>query len=159
FMSWLWIVQAILIGVLFLGSNYYLWLGMERIPGAERFRPWIKFLLLVIALGFMVWATPRSLVASLGEVRAMGGPDHRFLRLFGFWPATHPAVNLMILTTFLSFLLYRRANRVATVSWARTGMALQWLTFVLAGTAVVGLGVGGYFVEAIVRIRRFSPLQ
>ena len=45
FMSWLWIVQAILIGVLFLGSNYYLWLGMERIPGAERFRPWIKYLL------------------------------------------------------------------------------------------------------------------
>ena len=73
FMSWLWIVQAILIGVLFLGSNYYLWLGMERIPGAERFRPWIKYLLLVIALGFMVWATPRSLIASLGEVRAMGG--------------------------------------------------------------------------------------
>src|SRR2546426_2632739 len=31
FMSWLWIIQAILIGVLFLGSNYYLWLGMERI--------------------------------------------------------------------------------------------------------------------------------
>src|SRR6058998_3780519 len=53
FMSWLWIVQAILIGVLFLGSNYYLWLGMERIPGAERFRPSIKYLLLVIALGFM----------------------------------------------------------------------------------------------------------
>ena len=83
FMSWLWIVQAILIGVLFLGSNYYLWLGMERIPGAERFRPWIKYLLLVIALGFMVWATPRSLIASLGEVRAMGGSDHRFLRFFG----------------------------------------------------------------------------
>ena len=32
FMSWLWVVQAILIGVLFIGSNYYLWLGMERIP-------------------------------------------------------------------------------------------------------------------------------
>jgi hypothetical protein len=38
-------------------------------------------------------------------------------------------------------------------------MALQWLTFGAAAAAVVGLGVGGYFVEAIVRIRRFSPLQ
>ena len=36
--SWLFIVQAILIGNLFLGANYYLWLGMERIPGAERYR-------------------------------------------------------------------------------------------------------------------------
>ncbi len=34
FLSWLWVIQAILIGVLFLGSNYYLWLGMERIPGS-----------------------------------------------------------------------------------------------------------------------------
>ena len=37
FMSWLWIVQAVLIGVLFLAANYYLWTGMGRIPGAERF--------------------------------------------------------------------------------------------------------------------------
>ena len=137
FMSWLWIVQAILIGVLFLGSNYYLWLGMERIPGAERFRPWIKYLLLVIALGFMVWATPRSLIASLGEVRAMGGSDHRFLRFFGVMTAKNTAVNLMILTTFFSYLLYRRANREPTVSWARTGMLLQYATFALAAAAVV----------------------
>ena len=41
FMSWLWIIQAILIGILFLGSNYYLWLGMERIPGSERYRKYV----------------------------------------------------------------------------------------------------------------------
>ena len=38
FMSWLWIIQAFLIGVLFLTGNYYLWIGMGRIPGAERFQ-------------------------------------------------------------------------------------------------------------------------
>ena len=159
FMSWLWIVQAILIGVLFLGSNYYLWLGMERIPGAERYRPWIKYLLLVIALGFMVWATPRSLIASLEEVRRMGGTHHKVLGLFGVMSAKNTAVNLMILTTFLSYLLYRRANKEPSVRWAKRGMAAQWAIFGLAAAAVVALGVGGYFVEAIVRIRRFSPLQ
>ena len=46
FMSWLWIIQAILIGVLFLGSNYYLWLGMERIPGAERYRKYVPPMLI-----------------------------------------------------------------------------------------------------------------
>src|SRR5438093_11997283 len=117
FMSWLWIIQAILIGVLFLGSNYYLWLGMERIPGAERFRPSIKYLLVVIVLGFMVWATPRSLVVALAEVRAMGGTDHPLLRFFGVMTAKNTAVNLMILATFLFFLLYRRANKLATVGW------------------------------------------
>jgi len=159
FMSWLWIVQAIIIGVLFLGSNYYLWLGMERIPGSERYRPYIKYLLLVIALGFMVWATPRSLIVSLDEVRRMGGTHHKVLGILGVMSAKNTAVNLMILTTFLSYLLYRRANKVSTRSWARAGMTAQWVVFGLATAVVVGLGVGGYFVEPIVRIRQFSPLQ
>jgi cytochrome bd-type quinol oxidase subunit 1 len=159
FMSWLWILQAILIGVLFLGSNYYLWLGMERIPGSERYRPYIKYLLLVIALGFMVWATPRSLIASLDEVRRMGGTHHKMLGVLGVMSAKNTAVNLMILTTFLSYLLYRRANKEAVARWARQGMAGQWVALAAAALVVVGLGVGGYFVEPIIRIRRFSPLQ
>ncbi len=159
FMSWLWIVQAILIGVLFFGSNYYLWLGMERIPGSERYRPYIKYLLFVIAIGFMVWATPRSLIASLDEVRRMGGTHHKMLGVLGVMSAKNTAVNLMILTTFLSYLLYRRANKQATAPWARSGMAAQWAILGLAAGVVVALGVGGYFVEPIVRIRRFSPLQ
>jgi cytochrome bd-type quinol oxidase subunit 1 len=159
FMSWLWIVQAILIGILFLGSNYYLWLGMERIPGSERYRPYIKYLLFVIALGFMVWATPHTLIASIEEVRRMGSTHHKVLGVFGVMSAKNTAVNLMILTTFLSYLLYRRANKIATKPWARTGMALQWVVFGLAAGVVVALGVGGYFVDPITRIRRFSPLQ
>jgi cytochrome bd-type quinol oxidase subunit 1 len=159
FMSWLWIVQAILIGVLFLGSNYYLWLGMERIPGSERYRPYIKYLLFVIALGFMVWATPHTLIASIEEVRRMGGTHHKVLGVFGVMSAKNTAVNLMILTTFLSYLLYRRANKIATTPWAGTGMVLQWVVLGLAAGVVVALGVGGYFVDPITRIRRFSPLQ
>ena len=58
--SWLFIIQAVLIGVLFLSANYYLWLGMERIPGAERYRGWIKFLLLILTICFGVWMTPQS---------------------------------------------------------------------------------------------------
>jgi cytochrome d ubiquinol oxidase subunit I len=159
FMSWLWIVQAILIGVLFMGSNYYLWLGMERIPGSERYRPYIKYLLLVIALGFMVWATPHTLIASVDEVRRMGGTHHKALGVFGVMSAKNTAVNLMILTTFLSYLLYRRANKIATTSWVRSGMIAQWAVLGLAAAIVVGLGVGGYFVEPLKRIRQFSPLQ
>src|SRR3990172_9661277 len=50
FISWLWIIQAILIGILFLGSNYYLWLGMERIPGSERYRKYVPPMLIVLTL-------------------------------------------------------------------------------------------------------------
>src|SRR5438445_5144887 len=111
FMSWLWIIQAILIGVLFLGSNYYLWLGMERIPGAERYRKYVPPMLIILTVGFMVWATPRSMVVTLDEARAMGGTHHPLLGFFGVMSAKNTVVNLMILTTFLSYILYRRANR------------------------------------------------
>ncbi len=40
--SWTFIIQAILIGILFVGANYYLWIGMGRIAGAERYLKYIK---------------------------------------------------------------------------------------------------------------------
>ena len=158
FLSWLWVVQALLIGVLFLGSNYYLWLGMERIPGSERYRQFIPYLILVLAAGFMVWATPHSMVMTLEETRAMGGTHHPILGLFGVMSAKNTAVNLMILTTYLSFLLYRRANKVSQKSWAKTAMGIQWGIFGGAAAVVIFFGVYGYFVESIVRIG-FSVYQ
>lgn len=158
FLSWLWVIQALLIGVLFLGSNYYLWLGMERIPGSERFRQFIPYMILVLAAGFMVWATPRSMVVTLEESRAMGGTHHPVLGLLGVMSAKNTAVNLMILTTYLSFLLYRRANKVSQKPWVKTGMAVQWALFGVAAAVVIFYGVYGYFVESIVRIG-FSVYQ
>jgi cytochrome d ubiquinol oxidase subunit I len=158
FMSWLWIIQAILIGILFIGSNYYLWLGMERIPGSERYRKYVPYMIMILAAGFMVWATPRSMVVTLDEARVMGGTHHPILGFFGVMSAKNTAVNLMILTTFLSFVLYRRANRVSIRSWARTGMLLQWLALGVAAAVVTFYGVYGYFVESIVRIG-FSVYQ
>ena len=158
FMSWLWIIQAILIGILFLGSNYYLWLGMERIPGAERYRKYVPPMLIILTIGFLVWATPRSMVVTLDEARAMGGTHHPLLGFFGVMSAKNTVVNLMILTTFLSYILYRRANKIPSTSWIKTGMAIQWAAFGAAALVVVFYGVYGYFVESIVRIG-FSVYQ
>jgi cytochrome bd ubiquinol oxidase subunit I len=158
FMSWLWIIQAILIGVLFIGSNYYLWLGMERIPGSERYRRYVPILISILAFGFMVWATPRSMVITLDEARAMGGTHHPVLGFLGVMSAKNTAVNMMILTTFLSFVLYRRANRISVKGWAKTGMAIQWAALAIAAVIVVFYGVYGYFVESLVRIG-FSVYQ
>ncbi|MBI2216689.1 MAG: cytochrome ubiquinol oxidase subunit I [Candidatus Rokubacteria bacterium] len=158
FMSWLWIIQATLIGVLFIGSNYYLWLGMERIPGSERYRKYVPYMLIILAVGFMVWATPRSLIVTLEEARAMGGTHHPILGIFGVMSAKNTAVNLMILTTFLSYVLYRRANRLSIKPWVMAGMAVQWGAFFVAAAIVLFYGVYGYFVESIVRIG-FSVYQ
>jgi cytochrome bd-type quinol oxidase subunit 1 len=158
FMSWLWIVQAVLIGVLFLSANYYLWIGMARIPGAERFVPYTKWMLLLLVIAWIVWATPHTMIASREELAAMGGSHHPFLNVLGVMSAKNTAVNLMILTTFLSFLIYRRANKRPTVPWARTGTIVQAAMFAVAAGVVLFYGIYGYFVEAIVRIG-FSVYQ
>ncbi len=158
FMSWLWVVQAILIGVLFIGSNYYLWLGMERIPGSERYRRYIPYMIMILAAGFIVWATPRSIPMTAAEMRAMGGTFHPVLGVLGVMSAKNTAVNLMILTTFFSYLLYRRANKMSIKPWVGMGMTAQWIILGLAAAIVTFYGVYGYFVESIVRIG-FSVYQ
>ena len=158
FMSWLWIIQAFLIGVLFLAGNYYLWVGMTRIPGAERFLPYTKWMLVVLVIGVIVWATPHTMIANRAELEAMGGSHHPFLGVLGVMSAKNTAVNLMILTTFLSFLMYRRANKQPVVKWAKTGTIVQAALFTLSAVIVLFYGVYGYFVTAIVRIG-FSVYQ
>ena len=155
--SWLFIIQAVLIGNLFLGANYYLWLGMGRVEGAQPIQKVIKYLLITIVLCFMVWATPRSIIATVSEIRAMGGSAHPVLGFLGVMSAKNTAVNILILTTFMSFLLYRRTGKVATVAWAKTGHAAQLTIFAAVAVFVIFLGVYGYFVEASVRIGLSVP--
>jgi hypothetical protein len=155
--SWLFIIQAVLIGNLFLAANYYLWLGMGRVEEGQPLQKFIKYLLIAIAICFAVWATPRSIIATVSELRAMGGSAHPVLGFLGVMSAKNTAVNILILTTFMSFLLYRRTGKIATVPWAKTGHAAQLTIFAAAAIFVIFLGVYGYFVEASVRIGLSVP--
>ena len=155
--SWLFIIQAILIGSLFLAANFYLWLGMGRVEGAQPFQRFVKYLLAAIVLCFIVWATPRSIIATVSEVRAMGGSVHPVLGFLGVMSAKNTAVNILILTTFMSFLLYQRTGKIASVTWAKTGHVAQLSIFAAAAFVVIFLGVYGYFVEASVRIGLSVP--
>jgi len=161
FLSWLFILQAMLIGILFLGANYYFWMGiMYRIPGSEaKYRKPILTMLVILLVCLGVWMTPHSLVASLEEARKMGGTHHPLLGVFGVMSAKMTVANLMILVTFMSFIMYWKAGkqesgRLATFAkWGQRGI----LAF--AAIVVIVLGVWGYFVPAITRINYFSTTQ
>jgi cytochrome bd-type quinol oxidase subunit 1 len=155
--SWLFIIQAVLIGNLFLAANYYLWLGMGRIQGVQYYQRYVKYLLASIAICFAVWATPRSILASVSEIKAMGGTLHPALGFLGVMSAKNTAVNCLILTTYVSFLFYRRTGKEPTVAWATIGNIVQFLIFAVVTSFVIGLGVYGYFVEAAVRIKLSIP--
>ena len=125
FLSWLWILQAMLIAIIFLSANYYLWIGMGRIQGGERYAGTIKWLLAVLTLGVLVWATPHNPVVTPQEQALIGGGFHPLLGVLGVMSAKNTAVNLMILTTFLSFIIYRRAGKGDPIPFAEHGVSAR----------------------------------
>ena len=131
---------------------------MERIEGAERYQKFIKWLLVVILVCFAIWATPRSIISSATEIRAMGGPTHPQLGNLGVMSAKNTAVNLIILITFISFLFYRRSGKKLVGTKARIIKITQAAVLSLAGLTVIFLGIYGYMVEARVRIFFSIPM-
>ncbi|HJM50126.1 MAG TPA: cytochrome ubiquinol oxidase subunit I [Alphaproteobacteria bacterium] len=156
--AWLFIIQAVLIGTLFLSANYYLWCGMGRSDGAPRYNPYIKYIAFGLVASFLVWFTPHTLVLTNEELKALGGPYHKYLGPLGIMPAKNTAVNYMIILTALSFLIYRRANKIPTVSWVKIGNAVQVAMFTAAVVNILILGVyHGYFTNTVYKVASSIP--
>jgi len=156
--AWIFIIQAVLIGALFLSANYYLWCGMGRSEGAGRYNPKIKYIAIVLVAAFLVWFTPHTLVLTNSELKSLGGPYHQYLGVLGIMPAKNTAVNFLLLGTFLSFMYYRRSNKVATVSWVKAGNAAQIALFVTAAVNIMILGIYyGYFTNTVYKVAASIP--
>ncbi len=157
--SWLFIIQAVMIGVLFIGANYYLWSGMTRIKGGEVYARLRPYMVAIIVVCVAVWMTPRTLIATAGEKAAMGGPNHPLIGYFGLMTAKNTVVNLIILTTFLSFLFYRRSGKTPAVGWRKAGNIIISGIFGLAVAAIVTIGLIGFKVETDFRVEVLTPVQ
>jgi cytochrome bd-type quinol oxidase subunit 1 len=156
--AWLFIIQAVLIGSLFLSANYYLWCGMGRSDGAVRYNKYIKYLAIVIVGAFLVWFTPHTLVLTNAELKTLGGPYHKYLGPLGIMPAKNIAVNTMIIFTTVSFLLYRRANKIPTASWVKAGNAALVALFTAGVLNILFLGVyHGYFTNTVYKVASSIP--
>jgi cytochrome d ubiquinol oxidase subunit I len=152
-LAWLFVVQAVLIGTILLAGNYYLWSGMSRTEGSQRYTWLIKYIAFVLVVGFLIWVTPHTLILSPAEVATLGGSHHHILGPLGIMPAKNIAVNLMLIFTFLSFQLYRRADKVITVPWAKAGNALLIAIYIVAIANVIFAGVYyGYFTNTVYKV-------
>lgn len=152
-LAWLFIIQAVLIGTILLAANYYLWSGMSRTEGSQRYQGYIKYIAVVLVACFLIWVTPHTLILTSGEIAALGGSHHHLLGPLGIMPAKNIAVNLMLIFTFMSFQLYRRSDKVATVSWATAGNALMTAIYVVAIFNVIFAGVYyGYFTNTVYKV-------
>jgi len=152
-LAWLFVIQAVLICTILLAGNYYLWSGMSRTEGGTRYRWLIKYIAVILVLGFLVWVTPHNVIYTGAEVARLGGGNHPVLGPLGIMPAKNIAVFLMLIYTFLSFQLYRRADKVITVAWRDWGNALMIVIYVVASANVVFAGVYfGYFTNTVYKV-------
>jgi hypothetical protein len=147
--SWAFIIQAMLVGLLFIVGNYYLWAGMRRIPGADRYQRYIKYYVVILIACVAVWLTPRNLPLSAAEELAIGGQVHPVLGALGLMSTKNAVINLIILTTFLSFLLYRRANKSDVVPMSQQGLGAKALV-VAAGVA--SAAILGWYAKVLLTL-------
>lgn len=156
-LSWLFVLQAIMVGVLFLGINYYIWQSLARLQGGERFHPHFKAILFALMVCFLVWFTPHTIAMSGSEMKAMGAAQHPVIGQFGVMSAKNGAVNVMICLTALSYILYRRANRVMTAKWSSKGNIFLLVLFLMGIANIVWLAIYGFYIPANVRVGLSAP--
>jgi cytochrome d ubiquinol oxidase subunit I len=133
--SWTFIIQAMLVGMLFIIGNYYLWSGLGRIPGAERYQKYVKYFNALLIICVAIWLTPRNLPMSAEEQLAIG-QTHPLLGYLGLMSAKNAVINIIILATFASFLFYRRANKTELVPVSQQGSAAK-LVVGIAGAVCI----------------------
>ncbi len=156
-LAWLFIIQATMIGILFLSTNYYLWQALGRMRGAEKYQRYIKYLVFLLTCGFLVFITPHTIVMTPAELKAMGGQQHPVLGNYGVMSAKNGGINVIITTTVLSFVWYMRGNKVSTVSWSKFGNIFMGCFFFFAYLNIILLAIYGYYIPANVRVGLSVP--
>ncbi|GAB4537702.1 MAG: hypothetical protein Fur0020_06410 [Thermodesulfovibrionia bacterium] len=125
-LSKIWLLQAIVIAVIWLSVCYYLWIGLRRVPGGENYKRYVPYLSWGLIITFSVWAVPRAWVASLEDI---AGGTHWIYGTLGIMAPKIAAVNIAILAVILTFLLNRRAGKV--IPEGRKGFIyLEWLIII-----------------------------
>jgi len=157
--AWLFITQAVLIGALFLSSNYYLWCSLERTNGGNRYSFMIAPVGTVIIVAFLMWFTPHTMVMTAGELAKIGDAHHPVLGFFGVMAAKNTAVNILLVSTFCSFQIFSRANKKAVGDgfWQKNGTAVQTGLYIVALVNIIALGIYSYYLPAGIRIGLSVP--
>ncbi len=151
-LSWFFEVQGVLVGLLFLGANYYMWLSIQRIEGGARFAPYMRTAFAVILIGTAIWITPQAFLPDLSTT-----PSGRFsitelaipanLAFLGLMMAKALAVTAIVSLTFVTYLVYRRALATGRIAWGQIDIRAQYTLIFLPAVAVYTMGLMGAIRE------------
>jgi cytochrome bd-type quinol oxidase subunit 1 len=147
-LSGYFVMQGLLVVLLFLGANFYMWLSMQRIEGGARFAPHMKAIFAVLVTGGVIWVVPQNFFPDL-LAKAPAGVNEQTLILperftfLGLMVAKALAVTAIIIMTFVTYLLYRRARVTGRILWGRIDPMAQFVLIFIPAVAVYLMGLMG----------------
>ncbi|MDH5640249.1 MAG: cytochrome ubiquinol oxidase subunit I [Nitrospira sp.] len=157
-LAWQGIILVTVMAILFFSVNYYFW---QRIDGALASAPYggmSKWVFGVLTLCALVYITPHTMVMTPLELKNLGGQQHPVIGNYGGESAKSAAVNLMILVTAWSFLIWRFSHRGISPGDIPRHLQILTVVFLVGTTNILWLGVYGYYVPANVRVGLSVPM-
>ncbi len=147
-LSGYFVMQGLLVVLLFLGANLYMWLSMQRIEGGTRFARHMKVVFGVLLAAGVVWIIPQNFFPDLlakapegmGEAALILPSRFTFL---GLMAAKALAVTAIIIMTFVTYLLYRRARATGRIRWGGIDPLAQYVLIFIPAVAVYLMGLMG----------------
>lgn len=142
------VMQGLLVVLLFLGANFYMWLSMQRIEGGARFAPHMKAIFGALLAGGVVWVVPQNFFPDM-LARPPAGVSERTLILperflfLGLMAAKALAVTAILILTFVTYLLYRRARATGAIRWGQIDPMSQYVLIFIPAVAVYLMGLMG----------------
>ncbi len=147
-LSSFFVMQGLLVGLLFLGANYYMWMSIRRITGAQAYLGYMRPIFAVIIAGIVVWVTPQNFLPDLTSPIPEGiGEEAIFIpervAFIGLMMAKALAVTAIIMLTFLTYMIYRRAMAGGTIRWGAIAPQAQYALVFVPAVAVYLMGLMG----------------
>ena len=158
-LSMFMLVQAVLIGFLFIGSNYYIWLSTQRIEGAVKYLKAMKITYILMFVCAAIWFAPRHFFATMllepGMVPEGMTPDAYLrgaelpgnLAFMALMKAKNIAAFVLIFLTLLNYVLYRLAVRKGKIVYGEIDPVSQYVLIFLAFSSTWLMGLMGAIRE------------
>ncbi|MCH7740907.1 MAG: hypothetical protein IIC93_12285, partial [Chloroflexi bacterium] len=151
-LSSFFVMQGLLVSLLFLGANYYMWMSIRRVHGAEHLLGYMRPTFMVLLVASVIWITPQTFLPDLTSPAPSGVSEDSIIiperaAFVGLMMAKAIAVTAIILFTFLTYMVYRKAMRLGTMQWGKIPPQSQYALIFLPVVAVFLMGLMGAIRE------------
>lgn len=147
-LSWFFVMQGLLVSLLFLGANYYMWLSIRRIAGAEPYLSYQRPTFAVIVGASVVWMIPQNFLPDLTTVASAVAAIQDVViperaAFLGLMMAKALAVTAIIVFTFLTYMVYRRVIGRGVIAWGAIAPQAQYALVFVSAVTVYTMGLMG----------------